>query len=169
MTTQTAVPNAKTFTAAPLRNRLHLELEAPVPDVWALVGAHVRMPEYSAGIASVEIVKGPDGGRVRVCHFRGPDGGEGPALRERIVWESDGVGYAASAEPDNAFGLRDAVELVTVGPSRTGSSLVFEEYYDSSDLDGARASFDGGLKDFGERLIARFGGRVVESFVDGSR
>jgi hypothetical protein len=38
-------------TSAPLRHRLRHELNAPVPDVWALVGRHERLHEYSAGMA----------------------------------------------------------------------------------------------------------------------
>ena len=69
----TEIPNPTTFTTAPLRHRLRVELNASAPDVWALVGTHTRLPEYSAGIASVE-VEGSGASRARVCHFRSPDG-----------------------------------------------------------------------------------------------
>src|SRR4051794_8052605 len=115
MDTVAATPRAKDLTSAPLRHRLRLQLDAAVSDVWALVGQHTRMPEYSAGIASVAIEDAPGGGRTRVCQFRSPDGaGLGPALRERIRWEAANVGYATSAEPGNAFGLENSVELVTL-------------------------------------------------------
>ena len=35
----TAAPSASEFTASPLRNRLRLELDAPVSEVWELLSA----------------------------------------------------------------------------------------------------------------------------------
>src|SRR5688572_9476658 len=69
MHTDARVPAATTFTSAPLRHRLRVELRATVPDVWALVGQHVRLPEYTAGIASVEVEEAVGSLRARVCHF----------------------------------------------------------------------------------------------------
>lgn len=170
MTTDTAIPEVKTLTSAPLRHRLQLELDAPVAEVWALVGSHVRMPEYSGGIAAVELQRAPDGARMRVCKFRSPDGqGEGPTLRERLRWEAANVGYATSLEADNPFGLEDCVEILTVVSSTTGTKLTWNEYYNNADLPAMRASFDDGLADIAGRLVARFGGRVIERFVDGPR
>lgn len=169
MHTDRQTPKAATFTTAPLRHRLHVELLAPVSEVWGLVGQHARLSEYSAGIASVELEDGP-GTRVRVCQFRSPDGtGVGPTLREEIRWEEQNVGYATSAEPGNAFGLSNSLSLVTVAPTTSGTLFSWEEHYDSADLPAARASFDDGIADIAERLVARFGGRVVERYVDGPR
>lgn len=165
-----SVPSATTFTSAPLRHRLRVELNAAVADVWTLVGQHDRLPEYSAGIALVELDQSPGAPRARVCHFRSPDGaGVGPTLREQIRWEAASVGYATSAEPENAFGLSNSLSLVTVKPAPAGTLLSWQEYYDSADLPSARASFDDGIADIATRLIARFGGRVVERYLDGPR
>lgn len=170
MTTETTPPNVKTLTSAPLRHRLRLELKAAPPEVWALVGAHVRMPEYSAGVASVEMDQAKDGARVRVCKFRPPGGaGEGPTLREQIRWEAVNAGYATRAEPGNPFGLEESVEFVTLAPAAGGTLLTWDEYYQSADLPMARASFDDGLADIAERLVARFGGRLLERYLDGPR
>lgn len=170
MQTAPNTPSATTFTPAPLRHRLRLELNAAVPAVWALVGHHARLPEYSAGIASVDVEEAPGGARAYVCHFRSPDGsGPGPSLRSLVRWEAEGVGYATVAEPGNAFGLSDALELVTLEPSPAGTLVSWQEFYDSADLPAARASYDDGLADMAARLVARFGGRVVERFVDEPR
>lgn len=167
MQTNTSIPNAKDYTPAPLRHRLRLELQAPVSDVWALVGQHVRMPEYSAGISSVEIEQASDGSRARVCQFRSPGGsGTGPRLRERIRWEAANVGYATTTDPGNAFGLENSLELLTVAAVPAGTLLTWDEYYDSPDLPAARASFDDGLADVAQRLVARFGGRILERHTD---
>lgn len=170
MTTETAIPDVTSLTSAPRRHRFRIELDAPVPEVWALVGSHVRLPEYSAGIAAVEVERGTDGARVRVCRFRAPDGAAaGPTLRERVRWEAANVGYATIGEPGNPFGLEDSVELVTVAPAARGTMLTWDEHYNNADLPAARASFDDGLADIAQRLVARFGGRIVERFLDGPR
>jgi hypothetical protein len=167
MKNRTSIPDPKDLTPAPLRHRLRLELKAAVPEIWELIGKHVRMPEYSAGIASVEIEQGPDGSRSRVCQFRSPDGsGLGPRLRERITWEAENVGYATSADSANDFGLENSVELVTLASAPAGVLLTWDEYYDSADLAAARASFNDGLSDLGRRLVDRFGGRIVEQYTD---
>lgn len=44
------VPSASDFTSSPLRNRIRVELEAPVSTVWELVGDLSRFPEYSVGL-----------------------------------------------------------------------------------------------------------------------
>ena len=59
MQTSATVPTARTFTSTALRHRFRIELKAPVHDVWALAGQHVRLPEYSAGIAAVKLEDGP--------------------------------------------------------------------------------------------------------------
>jgi hypothetical protein len=168
MTTEPQIPSPATLTGAPLRHRLRVELTAPIPDVWALVGSHTRLPEYSAGIESVE-VETQGATRARVCRFRAPDGGTGPTLRERIRWEAPNRGYATSADPDNAFGLANSLSLVTIEPAKDGTLLTWQEFYDNADLATARASFDDGLADIGARLVARFGGRVLERYIDGPR
>jgi hypothetical protein len=38
-------PSVSTLTSAPRRNHLRVELRAPVPDVWALVGDVGRLPD----------------------------------------------------------------------------------------------------------------------------
>jgi hypothetical protein len=134
------------------------------------VGQHTRTPEYSGGIAAVEVDETVDGARARVCHFRSPDGsGPGPTLRERIRWEVPNLGYATSAEPDNAFGLSNSLSLVTLSPTASGTLLTWQEHYDNADLPTARASFDEGIADIAARLVARFGGLVLERHVDGPR
>lgn len=160
------VPSAASLTSAPLRHRLRVELHAPVAEVWAVVGDHTRLPEYSAGLERVELTPRRE---ARVCRFRARDGAEAMSLREVIRWEATGIGYATSAEPGNAFGLEHDLSLVTVARSARGTIVTWEQHYDSADLPAMRAEFDGALADMGARLAARFGGRIVERFVDGQR
>jgi len=155
-------PDAEVLTAAPLRHRLRLELHAPVSDVWAVVGNHERLPEYSEGIERVEVESG-----ARVCHFR-PRDGVAMALRELIRWQEPNVGYSASADTGNDFGLREDLSIITLTSTPTGTILMWEQYYDHDDLPMMRAGFAEGLADIGRRLVERFGGHVLEQRVDGA-
>jgi hypothetical protein len=160
------IPSPASLTTAPLRHRLKVELKAPTSDVWSLVGSHARLPEYSAGIASVDVeTRGNE--RVRTCRFHSPDASApGMVIRERIRWEVDGLGYATTAEPGNDFGLKNDLSLVTLVPSASGTTFTWEQYYDAEDVPAMRASFDEGLADMATRLVARFGGREIERWVD---
>jgi hypothetical protein len=156
----TNLPDPQVFTAAPIRNRLRVRLEAGVEDVWALVGDHRRLSEYSAGIEKVELTAD---GTARVCRFRPaepfPDGVD---LTERIRWEVPNVGYATSATEPNPFLLTNDLGIVTVTAEGTGTVFEWRQYYDSPHLATATASFQQGLADIGERLVGQFGGEIVE-------
>lgn len=165
MTNTNTIPSPSAFTVSPLRHRVRAELHAPVAEVWTLIGDHGRLPEYCGGIAKVEVEQQGELG-ARVCHFRAPDGGPGPLLRELIRWQATNLGYASSAEEGNAFGLRATLSLVTLQAVKGGTLFTWEERYENDDLTTARASFDEGIADIAQRLVARFGGRVVERWMD---
>jgi hypothetical protein len=159
------VPEASAFTTAPLRHRLRLELQASLAEVWALVGTHERLPEYSAGIERVEVTPGRE---ARVCYFRPmTEDADGIVLREVIYWEAAMRGYATGAAQPNDFGLSKDLSIVTVRDAPEGTVFTWEQYYDHMDLPAMRKGFDDGIIDIGERLITRFGGRLVERYVDG--
>ena len=169
MHTDGPVPNAASFTSAPLRNRIRVELKAPVPNVWALMGDLTRYPEYSSGLERVEVKK------IRAeCSPSTYAALSHKRKAERVFCTASScVGTSRTAatpqsprEP-NAFGLTNSLTLVTLGPSKEGAIMTWEQYYDAADLDMNKAVFDQALADIAERLIARFGGRVVERYVDG--
>lgn len=162
------VPSASSLTSAPLRNRIRVELKAPVSEVWALIGNLGRFPEYSSGLERVVAKKDSSGALTEyVCHFKPrEEGGESISHRELIRWYEPNRGYASSGEEGNAFGLTNALNLVTVEPSKGGTILTWDEYYDAQDLDMSRAEFDQALADIGENLVRRFGGAVVTRYVD---
>lgn len=47
--------------------------------------------------------------------------------------------------------------------------MTWDEHYEAADLPMMRAEYDDAFADIAERLIARFGGRVLERTVDGPR
>jgi carbon monoxide dehydrogenase subunit G len=171
MSTSVLPPPAATFTSAPLRNRVRVQLNAPVAAVWSLIGDPARLPEYSAGLARVDAVRDATGAcRGYVCYFRPfADAGEGVVSRERMRWFEPNRGYASSSEAGDAFGLTDDLNLVTVEAAPEGALVTWDEYYDAVDLPAMRAHFDEALADIAAQLIGRFGGRMIERFVDAPR
>jgi hypothetical protein len=162
-------PRPQQFTSSPLRNRIRIELSAHPSDVWALVGDLSRYPEYSLGLDKVEAMLDPDGACTEyVCVFKPQvEGGETIQHRETMRWYAAESGYASMPDEPNAFGLRSCLTLVTLEPGEARTVLVWDEYYDHDDLDGSKAAFDQALADIGDNLIGRFGGRVVERFMEG--
>lgn len=161
-------PPVSTFTAAPLRNRLRLDLEAPVPEVWALIGALDRFPEYSSGLERVDVTLDSLGRCTEyVCHFKPfEEGGKSIVSREVVRWYEPDRGYVSSGVEGDAFGLANDLHQVLVEPSSGGTLVTLEEYFDARDLDMMKTHSDEALADSGENLIRRFGGRVVERFVE---
>lgn len=166
----TNVPAARTFTPAALRNRVRVELEAPVAEVWALLGDLPRFPEYSVGLGRVDATLDAQGRCVEyVCHFEPHEpGAPGVVSREVVRWWEPGRGYASSGAAADAFGLVNDLNLVTLEPAAAGTLVTWEEYFDAAELDMMRAHFDAALADIGENLARRFGGRIVERYVDGA-
>lgn len=163
-------PTSDTFTKAPLRNRLRVALNAPVADVWSLIGDLRRFPEYSAGLERVEVKQDGKGTTEYVCHFKPQEPGAPPlAHREVMRWFEPNRGFASRAEEPNAFGLTNAVTLVTLRHAPEGTTVAWEQYYDAGDLAMNKQAFDQALADIGERLVAKFGGKVLERFVEGAK
>jgi hypothetical protein len=171
MTNDKSAPSASSFTSAPRRNHLALELAAPVTEVWALVGDLGRLPQYSAGLDRVAVEKDRQGNPTAyVCHFKPmADGEQGIVSRDFIRWHEEGRGWASLAEEPNAFGARNSVHRVTVAPSAAGTTLTWDAHYDADDLDANRIPLDQAFADIGARLVARFGGRVVERTMDAAK
>ncbi len=159
-------PTIATLTPAPLRNRIRAELDAPLTEVWALIGDLARFPEYSEGLERVDPTLASDGRCTEyVCHFK-PVGEGQPGIVDRNLmrWYEPGRGYASSSVLGNAFGLSDDLNLVLLQPASGGTLLTWDEYFEARDVDAMRTSFDQALVDIADRLIARFGGRLIERF-----
>jgi uncharacterized protein (TIGR02246 family) len=148
-----------------------VKLDAPVGDVWALIGDLPRFPEYSAGLERVDAIVGADGAYEGfVCHFKPTSQGEaGIVDRNEVRWYEPRRGYASSGEPNNAFGLRDDLFLVAVDQCPGGTLVTWDDYFDAQDVAAMRASLDDALVDIGERLIARFGGQLIERYARSER
>jgi Polyketide cyclase / dehydrase and lipid transport len=168
--TQTAressgVPAASEFTSTPLRNRLRLELDAPVSEVWELLGDLARFPEYSAGLERVDAQVDDDGRCVEyTCYFKPvEEGAEGAVSRDVMEWYEPNRGYV-SVEVDGG----NTVARLTLDPIPAGTRATIDMHFDAEDLPAMRAHMDEEVfADIAANLIARFGGKVAERYVEG--
>lgn len=161
------VPSASEFTSIPLRNRMRLELEAPVSEVWKLMGDLARFPEYSEGLERVEAKLDEDGRCTEyTCYFKPvEEGADGAVSRDVMKWYEPERGYL-SVEVDGNTGTETTVALMTVDPVPEGSRVTFDLHYDAEDLDATKAQMDEVYSDMGCGLTSRFGGKVIERYVE---
>jgi Polyketide cyclase / dehydrase and lipid transport len=160
-------PSASDFTSIPLRNRIRLELESPVSAVWELMGDLSRFPEYSEGLERVEAKQDADGRCTEyTCYFKPvEEGAEGAVSRDVMKWYEPNRGYL-SVELDGNTGTEATVAFMTIDPIRGGSRVTYDMHYDSDDLDTMKAQIDDVNSDMAARLIARFGGRIADRYVE---
>jgi uncharacterized protein YndB with AHSA1/START domain len=165
--TQSPQPSASDFTSSPLRNRIRVELDAPVSEVWELVGDLARFPEYSAGLERVEAVVDGEGRCVEyTCYFKPlADGAEGAVSRDVMKWYEPNRGYL-SVEAEATWGGGGTVAVTTLEPTPRGTRLTSDMHFEAEDLDAAKTHLDEALLDIAENLIRRFGGTIVERYVE---
>lgn len=165
--TSGGIPPAGDYTSSPLRNRIRLELNAPVSEVWELIGDLSRFPEYSSGLERVETVEDGDGRCLEyTCYFQPlEEGADGAMSRDVMKWYEPGRGYL-SVEVDGTWGGSGTVALTTLEPSGTGTRLTVDIHCHAEDLEATKAHFDEALGDIAQNLVARFGGRAAERYVE---
>lgn len=163
------VPSASEFTSIPLRNRLRLQLDAPVSEVWALMGDLSRFPEYSAGLNRVDAKYDDDGRCVEyTCYFKPmEDGAEGAVSRDVMKWYEPNRGYL-SVEVDASWGGGNTVARTTLDAIPAGTRVTCDMHFDAEDLEAMKTHMDQEVfADIANNLIARFGGSVIERYVEG--
>jgi hypothetical protein len=82
-----------------------------------------------------------------------------------MKWYEPHCGHL-SVEIEGDAGTEGAVAFVTLDPTANGALVTYEMYYDAEDLDAMKAQLDEVFVDIADRLIARFGGRVLERYVE---
>jgi hypothetical protein len=164
MNTDTPVPDPSSFTSAPMRNQMRVQLNAPVSEIWALVGDIGRLPDYSGGLERVEVKKTSSGAPEEyTCHFKPTEpGGPGAVARDIVRWYEPNRGWASTDAEPNDFGTKNSLHIVTVSLANGGTLLDWRAHYDAPDLETNRTELNKALGDIAQRLIARFGGRVLE-------
>ena len=164
-----SVPTPTELSSAPLRNRIRLILNAPVESVWQLVGDFSRYPEYSAAIERADVKQDGHGRWTEyVCHFKGQEGALGVSHREVVRWHEPNRGYASCAEEPNPFGLTNALTLVQLESGSGRTTMTWDQHYEAADLGASKEGFAQALADIAERLVRKFGGKVLEHYVEPS-
>jgi hypothetical protein len=166
---KTKLPVAGDFVSSPLRNRIILELDAPLKDVWYLVGDPGKMPQYSEGLQSVETKQDEYGNCTEyLCHFKPTAPGEkGIDHRAIVIWYEPLMGWASKDEEPNLFGLTESLTLLTLSDDNDRTTLQWDMHFYAEDVEMNKDSLEQVLNDISKRLIDRFGGRMIESFVEG--
>jgi carbon monoxide dehydrogenase subunit G len=156
-------PSASEFTSSPLRNRIRFELDAPVSEVWELVGDLSRFPEYSVGLERVEVKQDDDGRCLEyTCYFKPlEEGSEGAVSRDLMRWYEPNRGYL-SVEVEGG----NTVAFMTLDSMPGGTRVNYDMHFDAEDLAATKAAIDEALADIAENLVAQFGGGVTERYVE---
>jgi hypothetical protein len=76
----------------------------------------------------------PLGGRWKAGFKPRAAAEEGIVDRNVVRWYERNVGYASSAQADNAFGVTNDLNLACAEPSGEGTIVTWEEYYEAADL-----------------------------------
>ncbi|HJV20215.1 MAG TPA: SRPBCC family protein [Sediminibacterium sp.] len=163
-----ALPTTDRWVKSPVRNRLVLELNKPVAEVWALAGDPANMPEFSPGIDSV-ITKKVNGRCTQyTCYFKPMKEGEsGYVHTENMIWSEENKGWASRSPEPNAMGYTDYLSLITLEAlpnNKTRLTWAMTSNHNNQEMidqntKGLVEAFD----NIGRQLTARFGGKVVEN------
>lgn len=169
------LPTADKFVNSPLRNKIELELNASVSEVWALVGNPGRMPEYSSGLRKVD-TKYDSSGKCTgyTCYFLPEEeGGLEMTHGEIMRWYEPNKGFASSAEETNTFGFEQSIGLITLTPKGNKTILKWDIHFNSENEELIKMNvsvFEQSLNnDIAQNLIKKFGGRVLENYVEGKK
>lgn len=108
-----------------MRNRLRLELDAPVSEVWDLLGDLSRFPEYSAGLERVEAMHDEQGSCIEyTCYFK-PVDGLSAVSRDIMKWYEPNRGYL-SVEIEGNAGTEGAVAFTTLVAIPRGTHVTYD-------------------------------------------
>ena len=155
------------LTTAPRRVSTRARLATPVEQVWAYLGNHQNLLEYSDGVLGEVIVDDSDAvspqgvGTRRQCIT-----GDGKdKFVEQVVYYKAPFAFAYSAT-ENTWGLKDHLATVMLEPDgRGGTLLQWDQYFNHAMPDAApkvAMNIDGMLKGKILKFLAtKFGGEVL--------
>ncbi len=171
MKTNAALPRPDKWVTSPVRNKITLELNAPIAEVWALVGDPAKMPAYSPGLQKVDTRLDALGKCSEyTCHFKPAEqGGQVIIHTAKMLWYEPMKGWASRDEEPNAFGLQQSLTLVTMEEKEHKTILHWAMHFDCENeelLQMNVSALEQALnKDIAAHLTATFGGKVVENFM----
>jgi len=165
-----AFPTADQWDKSPLRNRIELELNAPINEVWAVVGEPAKLLIYSSDINKVETKTDGSGKQTEYTCFYKPceETGVEETVHAKILWHETNKAWVALDEEPNAYGLQQSLLLITVEEQGDKTIFSWNMHYDSESnetLQMLPASLEQLLKgEIAQELIQKFGGRILDSY-----
>jgi carbon monoxide dehydrogenase subunit G len=171
--THAAIPAAEKWVKSQLRNRIKLELDAPINEVWALLGDPAKMPIYSSGLNKVDTKTDGSGKCTQyTCYFKPMEqGGQETVHSAKMLWHEPKKGWASLDEEPNAFGLQQSLTLITLEQRDSKTILNWSMHFNCESQEMLQlniSSLEQALNgEIVQQLIDKFGGKVIESFVEG--
>ena len=165
------LPTADKWVTSPIRNRLTLELGRPISEVYALIGDPGNMPKFSSGLDSVTTKMANGKCTSYTCYFKpAKEGEDGYVHTDNMIWQEPNQGWASRTPEPNEYGFTQYLSLTTL-EEKEGKTIVrwyMHFNHEKPDMiDMNKAGLEQAFDDIGNQLVNRFGGRIVENFVEG--
>ncbi len=167
--TNVALPTTDKWVKSPVRNRLVVELNRPISEVWTLVGDPANMPKFSAGLDSVT-TKTENGKCTQyTCYFKPMKEGEpGYVHTDNMLWQEENRGWASRTPEPNEMGYTDYLSLLTLEETAGKTKLIWSMTCNHEKAEMIEMNKQGLIQafdDIGKQLVTRFGGKVIENHV----
>lgn len=165
-----ALPTTGKWVKSPVRNRLVVEFEKPISEVWELAGDPANMPKFSAGLDSVTTRTVNGKCTQYTCYFKPARKGEqGYVHTENMLWQEKNRGWASRTPEPNEMGYTDYLSLLTLEEMNGKTKLTWSMTCNhprpemiNMNKQGLKQAYD----DIGKQLAEKFGGKVIENYVE---
>jgi carbon monoxide dehydrogenase subunit G len=168
-TNTTVLPTVDKFVTSPLRNKLILALNQPISEVWKTIGDPAQMPTYSAGLNKVDTKTEGEEYTEYTCHFKPmEDGGKETVHTAKMLWRETDKGWASLDNEPNEFGFKQSLTLITMQQKGDKTIVNWAMHYNCDTdemLQMNRTSLEQALTDIGNQLTAKFGGSILENYI----
>lgn len=168
--TTTMLPTAEKFVTSKMRNRLTIELDKSISEVWKIIGDPKKMPTYSAGLNRVETKMDGNNCAEYTCYFKPIEKGETEIIHSaKMLWYAQNKGWASLDNEPNEFGLKQSLSLITLEPKGNKTVLKWSMHFNCDTkkvLQMNTIALNQALNDIGKKLINKFGGRMTENYVE---
>lgn len=163
-------PTADKWVKSPLRNNIKIELNAPINEVWAVVGDPAKILTYSSGLNKIETKTDASGKCTEYTCFY-PSNGENKeeTIHAKMLWHEANKGWASLDEEPNTFGFRQSLALITVEQKENKTILNWDMHYNNESdeiLQMYITSLEQALTDeIARQLTHKFGGSILDSYI----
>ncbi len=165
-----ALPTTDKWVKSPVRNKLVVELDKPISEVWALVGDPANIPKYSVGLDSVT-TKTENGKCTQyTCYFKPMKEGEpGYMHTDNMLWQEENRGWASRTPEPNEMGYTDYLSLLTLEETNGKTKLIWSMTCNHEKAEMIEMNKQGlvqAFDDIGKQLVAKFGGQIIENWAE---